>query len=197
MNPSVIASAERLDQQQHEIRVARSTYYPQVDLEVFGTHNDNVDGTPGLTSDANARVRATWNIFNGFGDLARTRRAEQERNAAEGTLNDESRRVREETRIVWDDLVTARERIVPIREHVGAQERVLTAYQSQFDVGRRSLLDLLDAQNELFNARTELADSEFAVNVAEYELIFVTGRLLETLGVVVPSEEDTFFRSEG
>lgn len=196
-NPSVIASAERVEQAEHEIRIARAEYYPTFSAEVFGTHNDNVDGTPGKSSDANARVRAEWNVFNGFGDLARTRREEQERNAAEGTFNDEARRVREETRIVWDDLVTARDRVVPVREHVAAQERVLLSYQNQFDVGRRSLLDLLDAQNELFNAKVELADSEFAVDVAEYELIFTTGRLLDLLGVVVPSEEDSFFRGGG
>lgn len=189
-NPSVQATAARVDQAEHDIRVARANYYPRFDAEVFGTANDNVNGTPGTNNDFNARVRGQWNVFNGFGDVARVRAAEMERNAAEGTLGDESRRIREETRVVWDALETARARVVPLREHVGAQERTLEAYRGQFDVGRRSLLDLLDSQNELFQALTQLSDAEFDLAVAEYELIFVTGRLLNTLGIVVPSEED-------
>ncbi|MCG8523801.1 MAG: TolC family protein, partial [Pseudomonadales bacterium] len=147
-------------------------------------------------NDLNARLRAQWNLFNGFGDLARERRATMEMHAAEGTLGDEARRVREETRIVWDALETARQRVVPLREHVGAQERTLAAYVGQFDVGRRSLLDLLDAQNELVQAQTSLADAEFDLAVAEYELIFVTGRLLDVLGILVLSDEDDHLAKE-
>ena len=189
-NPSIEATAARVDQTQHEIRVARSSYYPQVNLEAFATANENLNGTKGFDGDINARARATWNIFNGFGDLARVRRAEMLHNAQNGTFDDESRRIREETRVVWDSLVTARDRVVPLREHVGAQRRVFAAYRGQFDVGRRTLLDLLDAQNELFQAELQLIDAEFNVDVAEYELVFVQGQLLKALGVVVPSEED-------
>ena len=189
-NPSIEATAARVDQTKHDIRVARSNYYPQVNLESFATYNHNLNGTKGLDADWNTRVRGTWNLFNGFGDLARVRRAEMLHNAQNGTFDDEARRVREETRVVWDSLVTARDRVVPLREHVGAQRRVFGAYRGQFDVGRRTLLDLLDAQNELFQAELQLIDAEFNVDVAEYELIFVQGLLLNTLGVVVPSEED-------
>ena len=189
-NPSIEATAARVDQTKHDIRVARSNYYPQINAESFVTANRNLNGTRGFDGDLNARLRGTWNLFNGFGDLARVRRAEMLHHAQNGTFDDESRRIREETRIVWDSLETARDRVVPLREHVGAQRRVFAAYRGQFDVCRRTLLDLLDAQNELFQAELQLIDAEFNVEVAEYELIFVQGLLLNTLGVVVPSEED-------
>ena len=189
-NPSVSAASARVDQAEEQIRVAEAAYYPRLDVEAFGSINQNLDGTRGGDSDLNGRARMQWNLFNGFGDVARTRRAERLHNAAEGTLGDESRRIREETRTVWESLQTARDRIGPIREHHAAQQRVLNAYLQQFDVGRRSLLDLLDAQNEYFQAQLQLSDADFNVTVAEYELIFVTGRFLSTLGIVVPSDED-------
>lgn len=189
-NPSVRAASARVDQANDEIRVAEAAYYPRLDLEAFSSINENLDGTKGGDSDLNGRARLQWNLFNGFGDVARSRRAERLHNAAEGTFGDESRRIREETRTVWESLQTARDRIGPIREHHAAQQRVLNAYLQQFDVGRRSLLDLLDSQNEYFQAQLQLADADFNVTVAEYELIFVTGRLLATLGIVVPSDDD-------
>ncbi len=193
-NPSVLASAARVDQTGHEIRVARANYYPRVDLEAFGNLRDNVDGVSGGDHDVNVRGRARWNVFNGFGDVAEVRRREQLNNAAVGTFDDERRRVREETRVVWDGLTTARNQVPPLREHVAAQRRVRQAYRGQFDVGRRTLLDLLDAQNELFQAELQLTDAEFNVTVSEYELIFTTGRLLDTLGIVVMSDSDDHLR---
>jgi len=196
MNPSVIATAARVDQTEHEVGEFEAAYYPRLDVEVFGGVNKDQDGVRGYDSDLNLRARAQMNLFNGFGDLARVRRAEMLHNAAKGTLGDESRRVREETRTVWYSLVTARDRVVPLREHASTQQRVLDSYRGQFDVGRRTLLDLLDAQNEYYQAQTTLVDAEFNVIVAQYELIFVTGRLLDVLGVVVMSDEDDHLTRE-
>lgn len=192
-NPSIEATGARVEQTQHEIRVARANYYPRLDVEAFGGVNRNLNGVQGYDSDFNARVRSRWNIFNGFGDVANVRRAEMLHNAQKGTFDDEARRIREETRVVWDSLTTARDRVVPLREHVAAQRRVREAYRGQFDVGRRTLLDLLDAQNELFQAELQLIDAEFNVDVAEYELIFVQGQLLDILGVVVLSDNDDHY----
>ena len=193
-NPSVRASSARVDQTGHEIRVARSTYYPRLDVELFGNLRRNVDGVSGNDHDLNFRGRTRWNVFNGFGDVAEVRRREQLNNAAVGTFDDERRRVREETRVVWDSLTTSRNQVPPLREHVAAQRRVREAYFGQFNVGRRTLLDLLDSQNELFQAELQLTDAEFEVAVNEFELIFTTGRLLDTLGIVVMSDSDDHLR---
>ncbi|MCG8360507.1 MAG: TolC family outer membrane protein [Kiloniellales bacterium] len=189
-NPSVQASSARVAQTKHEIRVARANFYPRVDVEAFSGWRENQSGVDGTDADLNLRARGRWNVFNGFGDVARERQAEQLHNAAIGTFDDERRRIREETRVVWDSLETARAQVPPLTQHVEAQRRVREAYRGQFDVGRRTLLDLLDSQNELFQAELQLTDAEFNVDVSEYELIFVTGRLLKTLGIVVPSDED-------
>ncbi len=189
-NPSVRASSARVDQTGHEIRVARSAYYPRLDVELFGNLRRNVDGVSGNDHDLNFRGRTRWNLFNGFGDVAEVRRREQLNNAAVGTFDDERRRVREETRVVWDQLTASRNRVPPLREHVAAQRRVREAYRGQFDVGRRTLLDLLDSQNELFQAELQLTDEEFNVANSEFELIFTTGRLLDLLGIVVLSDSD-------
>ena len=191
-NPAISASAARVDQQREEVGVARAEYYPRVDAEVFAGIRKDTDGTVGRDNDFNARLRTQWNLFDGFGKDARVRRAKQLVNAAEGNLDDESRRVREETRVVFDRLVTERDRLIPLREHVVAAERVRIAYQGQFDVGRRSLLDLLDAQGELFLAETQLADGEFSELVSQYDLLFTMGLLLPTLGIVVSSEVNTY-----
>ena len=190
-NPIVNASAHRADGRAADIGVADAAFMPRIDIEVTGRTGADLDGVSGIDQDLNARARLRWNLLNGGGDRARYQRAEHLRDAAKGSLGEERRRVREEVRVAWESLTTAQDRVPPLLNHVSASERVLAGYQQQFDVGRRSLLDLLDVQNELFNAQTNLTDAEFALSVSRYDLLFTTGQLLPTLGVLVDDQLTT------
>ncbi len=191
MNPIIQASANRVGGRTADIAVADAAFMPRIDGELIGRASDDADGVKGEDVDFNARARLRWNLLNGFGDVARFRRAEHLAKAAEGSLGEERRRVREEVRVSWEALTTAQDRVPPLINHVGASERVLTGYQQQFDLGRRSLLDLLDVQNELFQAQTNLNDAEFALLVSRYDLLFTTGQLLPSLGVLVDDQLTT------
>ena len=191
MNPIIEASAHRVAGRTSDIAVADAAFMPRVDAEVIGRAGNDLDGVDGSDVDLNARARVRWNLLNGFGDVARFRRAEHLATAAKGSLGEERRRIREEVRVAWEALTTAQDRVPPLISHVGASERVLSGYQQQFDVGRRSLLDLLDVQNELFQAQTNLNDAEFALLVSRYDVLFTTGQLLPTLGVLVDDQLTT------
>ena len=56
-------------------------------------------------------------------------------------------------------------------------------YQAQFDIGRRTMLDLMNSENELFQARSSLTNGSFAVTQAEYRLLAAMGGLLKILGI--------------
>ncbi len=87
--------------------------------------------------------------------------------------------------MAYQELVTATERLTYLGDHERAEERVLAGYKAQFELGRRSLLDLLDAQNELFQARLALNDGDYRVLLAHYELMFTMGNLLQNLNIAV------------
>ena len=67
-----------------------------------------------------------------------------------------------------------------------ATSKVLTGYEEQFELGLRSLLDVLDLENELFDTRVSMVEAEYRYKFAHYRLLTTTGTLLSTLGVALP-----------
>ena len=168
-----------------EIKTIKARFYPRLELEAFGSFNDNQDGVLGPDADLNARLRLRYNILNGLGDLAAKRGSRERATAALEDDRERRRQVREEVRVAYQEVITARERLGFLAEHEAAEERVLTGYRGQFELGRRSLLDLLDAQNELFQARLGLTDGDYRVLLSQFELMFTLGSLLQHLNVAV------------
>ncbi len=184
-NPSAQVTAASYRAKKADAKAADAPFYPRVDAELLGSTGTNLDGSKGRDSDFNARMRMRYNAFNGFGDVARRERVGEEANAAGEDDSEQRRQIREDVRVAFRGLVTAEERIVPLRQHTLASERVLRGYRSQFELGRRSLLDLLDAQNELFQSQLSRTDGEYRLVLANYELLFTMGGLLEAVGVPV------------
>ena len=75
-------------------------------------------------------------------------------------------------------------------EQASANEEVVGAYRDQFDLDRRTLLDVLDAQNELFVSRSNTINNEVVEMFAIYRLLALKGELLPTLNVAYQDEVD-------
>ena len=76
--------------------------------------------------------------------------------SAQDQLEDTLRRIAENVAIAHQARATSESRIAHLRQHVVASEGTLYAYEAQFELNRRTLLDVLNARNELFNARSSL-----------------------------------------
>jgi len=196
-NPISHATAALWDARKADVEVERASYFPRVDLEASGRAGDNLDGIQGGDSDIRFLVRLTWNIFNGFGDLASTRAATQEANAASRTDAEARRAIREAVRIAFRDLETAKERLPELQADAEASARTFAAYRQQYDVGQRSLLDLLDARDELFDAQEAEVTGFYDVLQAHYDLLFSMGILMESLGIVVFQDEEQYREHRG
>ena len=68
-----------------------------------------------------------------------------------------------------------------------SSEQVRRSYQQQFNIGQRTLLDLLDSETALFNARVSRATIDYALIFARYRVIAATGNLLRTVGITPPA----------
>ncbi len=184
-HPAIRVTTATYQARLNEIETIKARFYPRLDLEASGSFNDNQDGTQGPDRDFNARLRMRYNVLNGLGDLAAKRGSRERATAALEDDNERRRRVREDVRVAYQQLITARERLGFLAEHEEAEERVLIGYRGQFELGRRSLLDLLDAQNELFQAHLSLTDGDYRLLLSQFELMFTLGNLLHDLNVAV------------
>jgi adhesin transport system outer membrane protein len=93
-----------------------------------------------------------------------------------------------EMRNSWFALEGNRQKVEDLTSAVEFSRETRDAYREQFDVAQRTLLDVLDAENELFVSRGQLVTSEINEILARYRILALGGQLLASLGVPAPEQ---------
>jgi len=193
-NPTVLIADADVDVAQAELRGARAGYYPNLDLELGASAGDDLDGIEGSDVSAQALVVLRYNLFRGGGDIAREREAFARLKEAREFVRVAQRDAEEEARVAFNALTTARARLVALRRGVEAQQATRDIYAQQFDLGQRGLLDLLDAENELFVDRSNLVTADLTERFAAYRVLAVVGTLLDALSIERPKQAISIYR---
>ncbi|MGR8919089.1 MAG: TolC family outer membrane protein [Gammaproteobacteria bacterium] len=155
-HPAALQSQAGIDAADAQLRGSRSGYHPQVNLEGALNRDNNISGVRGNRNSDSIMVSASWNLFRGGADRALQMAAAERKVVAQEQLDDTRRRIAENVAIAMQARATSEARLDYLRQHVKASEGTLEAYKAQFELNRRTLLDVLNAQNELFNARSNL-----------------------------------------
>ncbi|MCB1532671.1 MAG: TolC family outer membrane protein [Alphaproteobacteria bacterium] len=191
----ILAHSPTLDIFEADIEVAqaealqtRSTFYPQVDLELNARNGHDLNGVEGRDTSASALVVMNWNLYRGGADMARSREFIHRHQQSKEERTDAARQIENDARQTWASMVAAAERARQFTAQAEANAQVVKAYKDQFSLDRRTLLDVLDSQNELFVSRSNAIDSEFLEMLAVYRLLALKGSLLPTLGIEFPRE---------
>ena len=188
-NPEIKSAAAIVDSRRDDIDVAKSPYWPQLNLEISHTWDKDADPTNrGIGQTTEAILRLRYNLYRGGADMARTSRAKERASQTIQREYETRRLIEERTRVNYNEISVARDQVPVIEQQVLATERVLEGYTEQFELGLRSLLDVLDVENELFGARVSLVEAEYRYMFAHYQLLSDAGLLLTTVGVAPPEE---------
>ncbi|MCP4329557.1 MAG: TolC family outer membrane protein [Alphaproteobacteria bacterium] len=187
-SPVVQVAAAEIERASGEVTVAESNFWPRLDLRAEANREEDQGGISGVATDYSVNAVMTYNIFRGGIDAARVQESKERLAQSRSELDVSRRDVAEETRLAWNGLFASRETGVALREEVEANVKVRDAYFQQFEVNRRSLLDLLDVQNELFVSRTQLVTEDFTTEFGVYRVLATMGLLTPTLGISSPSE---------
>ena len=135
-----------------------------------------------------------YNLFRGGGDIAREREAFLRVKEARENLRVAQRDAEQEARVAYHALTTARARLEALSDGVDAQRSTRDIYAQQFDLGQRGLLDLLDAENELFIDRSNLVTATFTETFAVYRVLAVVGAMLDSLEIDRPAQAINIYR---
>lgn len=185
-NPLLRSAEADVGAAEAQYQAAQSGLYPRVDLELSRSMNRNVDGTAGVNEDWQAMMRMRYNLYAGGKTTSDIQSKSFQIEEATEIRNNALRVLNEELGLAWNALGNARKQLPIAREYVERSARVRQAYQRQFTLGERTLLDLLDSENELFTAARRLEDVRFTEIATQYRIKAVTGALLKTHGVVAP-----------
>jgi adhesin transport system outer membrane protein len=176
-NPAIAVSNKSIDIAKQERVVARSEFFPKLDLVGQAGYEHDVDGLSGYRENYSVVVRATWEIFSGFATKARVSKASAVYHQRINEHDDAQRKVLDEVRTAWEDLATARERVDLLQNAVNIAEEVYNARQKLRESGKESSLNVLDSLRELKSAQINFVDASYDARLAVYRVLRAVGHL--------------------
>jgi len=180
---AVSASIEGLRSARASVDARKSLYQPRVEARVRGTAGHNVDAIADRTRDTSAELVLSWNLYNGGADQARVRQQTNLLSQSADLRDKACRDTRQTTAIAYNDTRKLVDQLVYLDRNTLAIEKARDAYRQQFDIGQRSLLDLLNAENELYTARRAYANAEYDLGFAYARTQAAMYQLNSQLGV--------------
>lgn len=179
-NPSMIVSRYNIEGAGYLMKQRKNGYYPTVDLEISQFLNDRSRQNPFDQQDDRfrARVVLNWNLFRGGTDSSEEQKQISKVHQEIEIKRDLKRQVIEGLDLSWDAYTFIASQLDFLREYKKHSEKTLELYQDEYDLGRRSLLDLLAAQNDVISSHNQLIN-------AEYDYLFSKYRILDAMGLLV------------
>ncbi|MEO0397863.1 MAG: TolC family protein [Pseudomonadota bacterium] len=178
----------------HQLNAAKRAYLPELNVEVSGRYQDNVLGNTDYSTEGRALLSATWNLYDGGAAFNRAKQLRARKNENDQRIVKQRNELKQEARNIVSVLRTTDDKRAIFDEQVESSTRVIDLYFKQFEAGRRTLLELLDAQADLAEAREESIANKFENLSASFASMRFQNTLTPTLsnqldfGVPTPPE---------
>ncbi len=182
-NPKINAGIEDVNSETERVNVAKSAYHPYVYLELSSQYADGVQDQEEWERTDAAMVRFNWNLYNGGSDVAATKAAKARKRQNQADLEDLTLAVEAETKVTWAQYESSVQQVKDYTAAVEQNRATKDVYLEQFGVAQRSLLDVLDSENEVFQSSNQLVTSTVNEHIAAYKLMALAGSLIKNLGV--------------
>lgn len=183
-NPNLIAAKERAEAAGFDTKVAGAGRLPTVGVFVNGDYSDFFGTLGGPISanfaqsekTANAGVRVTIPLFQGGLPAARQRQAGARESAALEDVIASERQIIAETRSTFSNWQAANAVIKSAQAAVEAAELSLEGVRAENSIGNRTIIEVLNAEQELVAARAQLVTARRNAYVAGFTLLALMGR---------------------
>lgn len=192
-SPVLNAAVENVRSSRLAIESRKAAYLPRVDFRAYQTLGSNVSGPLGDTRSQGIELVLNYNLYRGGADKARERQAIDLKEQARDLQEKACRDVRQTLSIAYSDVRSLDGQRRYQDAHRLATEKSREAYRQQFDIGQRTLLDLLDSQNEFFEATRAYINAHYNQVTAQARTLAGMGRLVTALSVErsdVPNASD-------
>ncbi len=161
--------------------VQKATMLPRFDVRARQDIWNDKDDINGRHEEGVIELAMTYNLYNGGSDLAERRRLRYKANQAEDMRTQTCRNVRQEVSIAFNEMRATDEQLVFLDRHQTSIEKARMAYRRQFDIGQRTLLDMLDTENEYYMSRRAYVNARRLNAISYTRALAGTGALVSAL----------------
>jgi len=196
-NPGFLATMSDIRAAEYAVKVQKSKFYPRLEFKARHDRSWDLDGISGEQEQSAVELALTYNILNGGSDAAAVRQYKEKMYRAVDVKDKAARDLRQLVSIAHNDKYTIMQQVRYFDQHRKSLDLVRVAYRDQFNIGKRTLLDLLDTENEFYQAQRAYYNGFFDLTSANARALAGMGKLLSTLGVVrseMPSLENINLR---
>jgi adhesin transport system outer membrane protein len=180
-NPDFLGAVSIVRAYRADAQLRESPNYPSLEFRASQSLEKNRNGVNGDYRDSALQLVLNYNLYRGGSDSARIRQYAAKLNSAFDLRDKTCRDVRQTALIALNDVSKLEAQIGLLAQHELSTAVAREAYRQQFDLGQRSLLDLLDTENELYQARRALTNAEEDHQLSKARVLTVNGSLLPAL----------------
>lgn len=177
-NPSILVSRSEIESAKKSVTLERSSYYPKVDAELNSRSYDNASGTQNTDKTAAAMLTLSYNLYNGGSDEARIKRSLSQTYNAIERFRSVERDVAEKMTMAYNAYTVFNRQKPFLEVYSDASFEKTHYYQEEFDLGRRSLIDLLDSENEYSTARRKEVENEYELQYSFFRVLAAKNGLI-------------------
>ncbi|WP_160300168.1 TolC family protein [Devosia limi] len=181
-NPRMLTAGADIDAASALVDQAESAFSPKLSLEGRVATGYDISGSQGVTNDGSLRLSLRWNIFDGGIKEAQVQEEIRRESETKLVFDQTAREVEQAVRESWLRLKSQTELASVYQQQLSSSSELITSYREQFNIGDRSLLDVLDAQNTRYNVQVLQQTAQYSVMFAEYRVLAVSGDLLSFIG---------------
>ncbi len=181
-NPSILVSKFNIKGAQSLYKQKKSKYYPQIDFELEQMYNDvSKDNRFDSEDDrSKAYLSLNWNLYSGGAHKADIQKSRSSIRKEVQIQRDLKRQTIEGLELSWSAYEMITKQLKMLYKYANYSQETLSAYKSEYAMGKRGLLDLLSAQNDLINSNTQIIN-------AQMDKLFAQYRILDAMGLLVSS----------
>lgn len=177
-NPSVLVSHYNIKAAESQRQATYKNYYPKIDAYARKSWADDVGGVLGRDEKSAIGIQISYNLYRGGADEAQIAKSLTQISREQETKRDVIRKLDEQGRLSWSAKTYVTQQLEFLLKYEKTSAKTLELYQQEYDLGRRTLLDLLVAQNDFVAARTQVIK-------AQNDLLFANYRILDAMGTMV------------
>lgn len=178
-NPSLLVSNYNIKGAQSLYKQQQKEYYPKIDIEISQNYRD-YQSQPAIeiTDDRfQAKVVMSYNLFRGGADAAAVQKNVSLVNQEVEIKRELKRQVIEGIDLSWNSFTMIELQLKDLRDYHEFSQKTLDLFKEEYDLGRRSLLDLIFAQSDVISSRSQIITAEYDYLLAKYRVLDAMGLL--------------------
>ena len=182
-NPSILVANYDIKAIQESLQYVQRNDYPTLDLELQGSRYNNLTGSSvGREDDLSAMLVLKYNLYSGGAHKAEKQKYISLLNYEYSHKNKLKRDVIESLGLSWSAYKMIQEQYKYQIDYRDLTAKTKVAYDEEFQLGRRTLIDLLDVQDEVNNIKIKVIHNNYDLMFAKYRVLDAMGELYKSFG---------------